>query len=394
MNRRIESGRALVALMAACVLVSGCLGNNMGRTQDDGGNFTVNPACDPDGMGPCPDDWFVCTQDDVGNKRCEGQSSAVPDDEGSWDCEVVGDELVCTGDHMPDGGGWDCEEAADGTVTCRSDAYEPGTSPDGGAWDCWYEGDTLVCESGDYEDDEGEGEGDDSTSGGGADGSPSDEDLDGDAPPGGSPDFPDGGGDICFYDEDDPDGPPLVRGFYGFESVGGRDAIHISLVFNTGFVDNTYGANSSDGYRGGSNGHRFRDLVSSDHAEVGFLDSSGREVLLAKFDYITGSDTESSGYDCLGVTGGDGSVLSGDGSAVLAATSSLDRNLNELGCVFLEDSPTPEECPEWEYRVVYEMWIALDVFGSAGFGQPALTYVHASPARTDDTIPVVPGPCP
>jgi hypothetical protein len=158
-------------------------------------------------------------------------------------------------------------------------------------------------------------------------------------------------------------------------------------------VDNTYGANSSDGYRGGNNGHTFRDLVSSDHAEVGFADANGVERVRAKFDYISPESSLASGYDALGL-GGDGAMMSGDPSVVVDSTSSLDRNLNELGCVYTQDSPTAAECPGWQVEVVYEMWIALDAFGAEGYGYPLLEYVHASPSRTTDTIYVTPGPCP
>lgn len=370
--RRWETMAALAAtcalgLSAACTGEGGAMGGPPAVT--DWGQ-SVPPACDPDGVAPCPDDWFVCVEDDSGDKLCQGQNPAAPDD-GSWDCEVVGDDLVCTGDHVPadDGGLWDCVEAEDGSVTCTASSYIPSGGGEG-EWDCWYEGEFVVCEQGDYGGEEGE------------------------PPPEGPPSVPDGGMDICFYNADDPEAPPLVHGYYDMESVAGRYAVHVRLVFNPGFVDNTYGVNSSDGYRGGPNGHRFADLVGSDHAEVGFLNGVGDRVLLAKFDYITGDHDAPSGYDCLGVTGGDGAVLEGSADDVVDATSSLDRNFNELGCVFTEDSPTPEECPSWEYRVIYEMWIAADAFGSSGFLRPDMTFVHASPSRTDDTIPVTPGDCP
>jgi hypothetical protein len=290
-------------------------------------------------------------------------------------------------DGVEEGGEWECVENADGTVTCTADSYAPAGDDGGeGIWDCWYEDEFIVCEQGDYGGSTGgEEEGEEGEEG---------EETEEEAPPDGPPDIPEGGMDICFYDESNPDGPPLVHGYYDMESVGGRYAVHVRLVFNPGFVDNTYGVNSSDGYRGGPNGHTFRDLVASDHAEVGFLNGDGDQVLLAKFDYIEAESSAPSGYDCMGVTGGDGSVLEGSAEDVLDATSSLDRNLNELGCVFLEDSPTPEECPEWEYRVIYEMWIDAAAFGASGFSRPHMTFVHASPSRTTDTIPVVPGACP
>ena len=108
----------------------------------------VPVACDPDGMAPCPDDFFVCVEDDVGNKRCEGQNPALPDS-GQWDCYEEGTTMVCRGDHLPadDGGMWDCVESAE-SVVCRGHAYVPSTGGDE-QWTCWYEGDLRVCESGD-----------------------------------------------------------------------------------------------------------------------------------------------------------------------------------------------------------------------------------------------------
>jgi len=339
---------------------------------------TYPPGCDPDGVLPCPDDYFICVEDDDGNKFCEGQRDAAPDG-GDWNCEVEDGSIVCSGDHLPEGadaGGWECVESGDGEVTCTTDSYAPGTD-DGAeaAWDCWMEGEFIICEQGDYSGEE----------------PPPREEEEEEPPPGV---VPDGGGDICFYNADDPDAPPLVHGYYEMESTDGGYAVHVTLVFNPGFVDNTYGVNSADGYRGGPQGHRFSDLVGSDHAEVGFLNGDGDHVLLAKFDYITADDSAPSGYDCLGSWDGDGAILEGSGEHVLDATSSLDRNLNDLGCVYLEDSPTPGECAAWEYRVIYEMWISVDAFGPTGFSRPHMTFVHASPSRTTDTIPVVPGDCP
>ena len=104
------------------------------------------PACDPDGQAPCPDDYFLCTENDAGDKHCVGQNPAVPDD-GEWDCYEEGTTMVCRGDHMPEGADdWTCVEAGD-AVVCRSHAYVPHTGTDE-TWTCWYEGEFRVCESG------------------------------------------------------------------------------------------------------------------------------------------------------------------------------------------------------------------------------------------------------
>jgi hypothetical protein len=323
-------------------------------------------------------DFYLCHQDLAGNKRCESQTSVVPDNEGGWDCAFGDEGPVCVGDHVPtDAGGWTCVEEDDGSVTCEAHGFHPGQDTDGD-WNCFYEGEMLICEAGDYG---GSIPGGDSQTPGGS-GSP------GLVPPSG------GTNQFCFTDVEGGDGPPVVRGWYDFDSVGGQQAVHVVLVFDEGFVDNSYGVNSADGYRGGkSGGHTFNDLVRSDHAEVGFINGNGDEIFRGKFDYITDDDNAASGYDSLGVTGGDGSVSIGSADAVLAATTSLARNFNERNCVFTEDSPDADQCPEWENRVIFEMWIDLAAFGPSGFGRPHMEYVHASPSRTTDTIYVDFGEC-
>jgi hypothetical protein len=61
--------------------------------------------------------------------------------------------------------------------------------------------------------------------------------------------------------------------------------------------------------------------------------------------------------------------------------------------VYTVDSPTAEECPGFDYRVIYEMWIDTSIF-TGGFGGPMMEFVHASPSRTENTIYIEPGPCP
>ena len=138
-----------------CSLVAGVLWLGCSETVDDDEGYVPEqfgspPGCDPDGREACPEDWFLCVEDDAASKRCEGQRPAVPDD-GTWVCIVDGETIVCQGDHVPeDSELWECEDDGSGFVTCTSDAYEP--AADAGAdavWDCWYEGEFVVCESGD-----------------------------------------------------------------------------------------------------------------------------------------------------------------------------------------------------------------------------------------------------
>lgn len=357
--------RGYLCLVVLGAFATGCVeegtGNPDGTEDEENTPFGVPPGCDPDGVEACPSDWFVCAEDDAGNKRCEGQVETAPEGD-DWVCEIDDGVITCRGDQLPeDEAYWVCEAQGD-EVTCTTGSYVPATDAGGdGVWDCWYEGEFVICVSGD---DESEG------------------------PPDG-PEVPDDGADICFFAVEDPEGPPLVTGWYEFEVIDGIHAVHIALAFNEGFVDNTYGENTSPGYD-----HKFRDLVGSDKAVVAFLNGDGEVVFEGKFDYISESDDAPSGYDCFGVTDGDGKVEEGEESDVLAATSSLDRNLNELGCVFLEDSPAAGECPGWDYRVVYEMWLDASIFGASGFREVHMNEVHASPSRTENTIEIEPGPCP
>jgi hypothetical protein len=150
-------------------------------------------------------------------------------------------------------------------------------------------------------------------------------------------------------------------------------------------------------------GHSFMDLVGSDHAELAATDADGNEVIRFKLDYLSPSRAATSGYGTLGVSGGDGRMIAGDESAIVDFMTSLDRNLNERGYAkYTVDSPATDDkytpnpdTPNWDYRVVYEVWIDIKAFGDAGFGGATIEYVHASPSKGDtDTITVHRGDCP
>jgi hypothetical protein len=103
------------------------------------------------------------------------------------------------------------------------------------------------------------------------------------------------------------------------------------------------------------------------------------------------------------VSGGEGQLLSGDPSWILASTTSMDRNLDACGLgSFLTDSPetdadyTPNpSASDWDFRVSYEVWVSRAAFGSAGFGSALIESVHASPSKAGGaTLDVVPAPCP
>ncbi|HEX6276346.1 MAG TPA: hypothetical protein VFZ53_25070 [Polyangiaceae bacterium] len=221
---------------------------------------------------------------------------------------------------------------------------------------------------------------------------------------------------LCFAGEEDPTpANPTALIEQVIEKINGVAMVHLRITFDPSFVDNTYGANAI-GWGGGEatdpmggmmppkkkGGHTFNDLVGSDHLELLLTDGSGATVMDFKIDYVSVDASSSCGYGSLGVTGGEGKVIQGDASAVLGVATSIDRNLGGCGYCYTEDSPatdaayTPNaDAPNWDYRVVYEVWIALDAFGSAGFGQAYIQNVHASPSKlATNTVDVTATPCP
>lgn len=227
---------------------------------------------------------------------------------------------------------------------------------------------------------------------------------------------------LCFGSPDDPtpDDPAVVIE-QSIETLNGVTYVHIRITFDPSFDDNVYGtdSNRSDSgwhMRGGPThiyGHTFNpDIVKSDHTEILLTDATGATVISFHQDYISADPTKPCGYGSLGVTGGDGTVTTGDPTKIIAVTTSLERNLN--GCGYCKssacatsgdctvDSPTTDATytanpatPNWDYRVVYEMWIDASAFGSAGFGQAYMTYVHASPNKsTLVSLNLNPTPCP
>jgi hypothetical protein len=136
--------------------------------------------------------------------------------------------------------------------------------------------------------------------------------------------------------------------------------------------------------------------------ELKLLDGAGDLAMHFRLDYIHADPSRPCGYGTLGVEGGDGAMYLGDPDDILAVSSSLDRNLNGCGYCLTEDSPatdvyytTNPDYPDWDYRMVYEVWIDAAAFGDAGYGGAVIESVHASPSKTpDDTLIVQPEPCP
>jgi len=241
-------------------------------------------------------------------------------------------------------------------------------------------------------------------------------------------------GATCFFGEEMETPSATVE--YITESIEEEEYVHLRVVFDPDFVDTVYGACSVDtGWKpkGGMKppkddpkmpdapdapdmpdapaeeeevlvGHTFKDLVGSDHVELMLYNCDDELSMHMKVDFLDDKTaTTECGYATAGVSGGEGEMFVGDASDVLAVGTSLDRNMNGCGYCELENSPCPSgdnyepstEAPEWDFRMVYELWIKRSAFGSSGFCRPDVEYVHASPAKADvSTVLVEPGECP
>jgi hypothetical protein len=225
----------------------------------------------------------------------------------------------------------------------------------------------------------------------------------------------------CYFDVEHIDDPAATMEWI-VESATEGELIHARLTFNPRFVDNTYG-DTAIGWGDAAaapkppmgmgmpgkpampkgKGHTFKDLVGSDHAEFTLTDGAGEVKLKFKEDYLSESAAADSGYATLGVTGGEGKMLVGPASAVVAASTSLDRNLNVCGYGdYLVNSPETDDkytanpaAPNWDFRVVYDVWVQRDLFEANGFGRASVEFVHASPSKAGkSTLDVVRNKCP
>ena len=181
-------------------------------------------------------------------------------------------------------------------------------------------------------------------------------------------------------------------------TVNSNGTVTVFVQFSKNFVDNTYGTNAI-GW--GSKGHTFGNLTGSDHVQLALYNGNNSKAMEFKVDYLTASNTVPSGYKTLGVSGGDGGMLTGSASDVLGARTSLSENFNTYGYGLTTNSPatdfayTPNaNYPNWIFDVWYEVTVKTAPFGSSGFGKPVISSVHASPSKTgNNTEPVKEIPC-
>ena len=149
--------------------------------------------------------------------------------------------------------------------------------------------------------------------------------------------------------------------------------ITAKLVINKWLADNTFGQNAI-GW--GSHDHDFSNLIGKSKANFIFKDKNGNTVLDCDVDYISQSNQFSSGYGCLGVSGGNGHVNHGHESDVLNCNSSLGNNYNEHNyqpqsyspyCDYRYSSNSGNR--NWNYNIEYNITVNKSAFGDAGCGE-------------------------
>jgi hypothetical protein len=218
---------------------------------------------------------------------------------------------------------------------------------------------------------------------------------------------------VCFYSESADDPAAVVE--YVTEYQNGKEYVHLRVTFDPAFVDTAYGECSTntgwtpkkpgkkdEDMEAEKPGHTFKDLVGSDHVEVMLYDCADELAMHLKLDFIAELESNACGYASGGATEGDGKVIVGSADHVLAASSSLSRNMNGCGYCETENSPCTDEyyatnpdAPEWDFRVYYEVWIDAEAFGDLGMCLVDVDSVHASPSKADDnTVLVEPKDCP
>jgi len=165
--------------------------------------------------------------------------------------------------------------------------------------------------------------------------------------------------------------------------------------------DNTYGKNSIDWDR--KQAHRLRDLTNSEHAEIRLYDSNDDLSLDFFLDYVT-DDRKTGEMTCLGATGGDGTMITGNPDHITAASSSMAWNFNLANPLYpdranssparvptntYDSGTTADPNTPWIYELVYEWSVAKAAFASGEFGRIEIREVHNSPLKSSaNPVPV------
>lgn len=207
------------------------------------------------------------------------------------------------------------------------------------------------------------------------------------------PDFD--GDTTCFYGDygSEASNSPAAFVQHTFDVVEGDETIYIKLTFSPNFVDNSYGTNAM-GWGISTRGHTFKDLVGSDHAIINITSDAG-DFMSVKLDYI--SELSETSWGNLGVLPDKKDEAIGDTSHIAKTMTSLDRNLNERGySSYTVNSPATDskysanpDAPNWDFRVIYEVWIYSQYFKSLEGIKPSIKEVHASPSKTGNNTLIV-----
>src|SRR5262249_49512620 len=146
-----------------------------------------------------------------------------------------------------------------------------------------------------------------------------------------------------------------------------------------------------------------------DEAEFRFTNGSGAVVLDFQVDYISaatkatfpsGTVSYPSGYGTLGVSGGDGKLITGSAANVLFASTSLTTNLITYPTGYLVNSPAETAplssvstvAPPGDYTDSYTVIVSKAAVGAAGFGGVSIPHQHNSPSKLGTNL-IVPSPC-
>ena len=200
-------------------------------------------------------------------------------------------------------------------------------------------------------------------------------------------------GQVCY---DGGANYPAYRATLAWNRLEGGD-IRVRATVSRNYADNTYGVNKI-GW--GNKKRDFAAVYKSDFGRIAFHDANGARKIEFKIDYLSPKSGTPSGYGSLGVGSGqqaDGGMVFGSASNIVALGTSMDLNFNGFGYVTTSSnhplksySPptntsyaTNATYPLWIWDMWYEATVSASTFGSAGFGYPRLTGLHASPAKVD-----------
>ncbi len=206
----------------------------------------------------------------------------------------------------------------------------------------------------------------------------------------------------CFANEKDPtpDDPAATIEELG-ETLNGQSYVHIRVSFDPALTDLSYGEGACCGWQEIDHDHKFDELRGGDHTELSLSNGDGQIVLTIRIDLISPDAAFPCGFGTKGVSGEEGKVVLGDPTWILGAATSISRNLNGCGYCAREacapsvdckrDSPATDDAytpnpltPNWDYRHVYEVWIATAAFAASGFGRTAINHNESSPSKIDE----------